>query len=343
MTAAAGRLHGLDLARYLVLSGMVLVNFRLAMGGDDAEGVVGSLFRLLEGKASATFVTLAGLGLVLASQRQPVWSAIGQAWRRAIVLAVLGLLKLTVFPADILHYYALYFVLGALWLRAPRWLLLVSILALAAFSFFALLHWDYSEGWDWHTLHYAGLWEWRGAMRNLWFNGFHPVSPWFCFFLLGMLLARLDLARPRVQAGLVLSGAVLLACGHGLQQWGQHHALALWLGTQPMPPGPAYLLAGAGAACLVIGSCLWLVARWPDAYWHPFTAAGRMTLTLYVAHILLGMGALEAMGVLDSAAGLPAVVLAALAFVVPATALAAWWSARYRRGPLEALMHRVIR
>lgn len=68
-----------------------------------------------------------------------------------------------------------------------------------------------------------------------------------------------------------------------------------------------------------------------------------MTLTLYVAHILLGMGALEAMGVLDSTTGLPAVVIAALAFVVAATALAAWWSARYPRGPLEAVMHRVVR
>lgn len=31
MSAVDRRLHGLDLARYLALAGMVLVNFRLAM------------------------------------------------------------------------------------------------------------------------------------------------------------------------------------------------------------------------------------------------------------------------------------------------------------------------
>ena len=343
MTAAAGRLQGLDLARYLALVGMVLVNFRLAMGARDADGWLGSLLRALEDKASATFVTLAGLGLVLATRRPPVATAVAQTWRRALLLTAFGLLNLTVFPADILHYYALYFALGVLWLRAPPWLLLASIVALAVASFLALLHWDYSEGWDWHTLHYSGLWDWRGAMRNLWFNGFHPVSPWFCFFLLGMLLARLDLARPRVQYALLAAGAALLAAGYGLQQWGQGNALAVWLRTQPMPPGPAYLLAGSGAACLAIGACLWCVARWPRAPWPFLTDAGRMTLTLYVAHILLGMGALEAMGLLESDATLSTVALAALVFMACATALARWWSAYFPRGPLELLMHRVVR
>lgn len=60
-----------------------------------------------------------------------------------------------------------------------------------------------------------------------------------------------------------------------------------------MPPGPAYMLTGAGAACSVIAACLWLARVRPGDWLEPFTAAGRMTLTLYVGHILLGMGTLE--------------------------------------------------
>ena len=205
MSAVDRRLHGLDLARYLALAGMVLVNFRLAMAVPaEGEGWLAGFFHLLEGKASATFVTLAGLGLVLATQRQQWWPASVQTWRRALFLLVLGLLNLTVFPADILHYYAVYFALAVVWLRASPRVLLASIVAIAACSFWALLHLNYSEGWNWQTLEYAGLWQWPGAARNLLFNGFHPLMPWLCFFLLGMLLARLQLSQPRVQHALLV-------------------------------------------------------------------------------------------------------------------------------------------
>nr|WP_240332350.1 hypothetical protein [Stenotrophomonas indicatrix] len=45
------RLHGLDLARYLALAGMVLVNFRLAMAVEaDGGGWLAGCFHLLEGR-----------------------------------------------------------------------------------------------------------------------------------------------------------------------------------------------------------------------------------------------------------------------------------------------------
>ncbi|HGM6729129.1 TPA: DUF418 domain-containing protein [Stenotrophomonas maltophilia] len=336
------RLHGLDLARYLALAGMVLVNFRLAMAV-PAEGTGGlaGFFHLLEGKASATFVTLAGLGLVLATRRQGWWPASVQTWRRALFLLVLGLLNLTLFPADILHYYAVCFALAVLWLRASPWLLLASIVGLAAGSFWALLQWDYSEGWNWQTLEYAGLWRWPGMARNLLFNGFHPLLPWLCFFLLGMLLARLPLSQPRAQRALLVLGLLLIGTGHGVQQLAQGTPWQPWLGTQPMPPGPAYVLTGAGAACSVIAACLWLARLRSGECLAPFTAAGRMTLTLYVAHILLGMGTLESLGLLDGRASLASVLLWALLFLLLATGAAWLWSWQFARGPLEMVMRRI--
>ncbi|MGF6417186.1 uncharacterized protein ABH900_000647 [Stenotrophomonas sp. AN71] len=342
MSADERRLHGLDLARYLALAGMVLVNFRLAMAVEaGSDGWLATFFHLLEGKASATFVTLAGLGLVLATQRQRWMQASVQTWRRALFLLVLGVLNLTLFPADILHYYAVYFALAVLWLRATPQVLLASIIGVAACSFWALLHWDYSHGWNWQTLDYAGLWQWPGAARNLLFNGFHPLLPWMCFFLLGMLLARLPLSQPRVQRAVLLLGLLLLGAGQGVQHLAQGSAWQPWLGTQPMPPGPAYVLTGAGAGCSVIGACLWFARAWPVEGLAPFTAAGRMTLTLYVGHILLGMGTLEGLGLLDGSASLPAVLLWALLFLVLATGAAWLWSWRFARGPLEAVMRRI--
>ncbi|MBN4957025.1 DUF1624 domain-containing protein [Stenotrophomonas maltophilia] len=342
MSAVERRLHGLDLARYLALAGMVLVNFRLAMAVPaEGQGWLAGFFHLLEGKASATFVTLAGLGLVLATQRLGWMPAGAQTWRRALFLLVLGLLNLTLFPADILHYYAVYFALAVLWLRASSGVLLASIAGLAAGSFWALLHWNYSQGWNWQTLEYAGLWQWPGAARNLLFNGFHPLLPWMCFFLLGMLLARLPLSQARVQRALLLAGLLLIGAGQAVQHLAQGTPWQPWLGTQPMPPGPAYVLTSAGAACSAIAACLWISRRYPGDWLEPLTAAGRMTLTLYVGHILLGMGTLEWLGLLDGSASLPTVLLWALLFLMLATGAAWLWSWRFTRGPLEAVMRRV--
>ncbi len=57
-------------------------------------------------------MVLAGIGLGL-STRKLAWSAaMSHTARRALFLLIVGLLNYLVFPADIIHYYAVYFLLG---------------------------------------------------------------------------------------------------------------------------------------------------------------------------------------------------------------------------------------
>lgn len=64
------RLDGLDLARFLAFVGMVIVNFKIVMGADAESGdIPGVLTGVLDGRAAATFVVLAGIGLGLAANR----------------------------------------------------------------------------------------------------------------------------------------------------------------------------------------------------------------------------------------------------------------------------------
>lgn len=65
-TLASDRLEGLDLARYFAFVGMVIVNFKITMGAEGEIGVLNLLTTALEGRAAATFVVLAGIGLGLA-------------------------------------------------------------------------------------------------------------------------------------------------------------------------------------------------------------------------------------------------------------------------------------
>jgi uncharacterized membrane protein YeiB len=156
-----------------------------------------------------------------------------------------------------------------------------------------------------------------------------------------MLLARRSLAEPRVQWGLVAAGGVLVVAACAVSGLAARSEWAPWLATGPMPPGPAYLLMGLGCASIAIGACLRLADRWPGGPWRGLLPAGRMTLTLYLAHILLGMGLLEAMGALDGSRSLSEVAVAAALYVVIAS-LAAWaWSKKVAQGPVEWVMRRL--
>ncbi|WP_217907501.1 DUF418 domain-containing protein [Massilia sp. BJB1822] len=339
------RLEGLDLARCLALIGMVLVNFRLAMGATTGGPPwLGRLLEALEGRSAATFVTLAGIGLALASRKLAYLDALSQTARRAVILMAVGLVNFLVFPADIIHYYAIYFIVGALCLPlATRWLLLL-IGAIAAVFTALLFAFDYGYGWNWNDLSYPDFWTPQGFARNLFFNGWHPVLPWAAFFLWGLVLARLRMEDPQIQRRMIAggSGAAMLAYALSAAVNAWYPSLGGLFGVTPLPPVPLYLLAGGGIATAVIGVCLWAAQRWHQAGWlQALLPAGRMTLTLYIAHILLGMGVLEQIGWLQGRS-MPQAVLASLLYCAAALGFAWLWAQRVKRGPLETLMHRLI-
>src|SRR6478672_5627988 len=65
---SAPRIAGYDLARALAILGMVLVHFSLVMSFRRMnEGWLAHVIEFLDGRAAATFVVLAGVGLTLRS------------------------------------------------------------------------------------------------------------------------------------------------------------------------------------------------------------------------------------------------------------------------------------
>ena len=153
------RLEGLDFARFIAFVGMVLVNFTVAMGveaGAEGQGsfLATSFVGALEGRAAATFVVLAGIGLGLAANKavnnlefndQLIWLTT----KRALFLLAIGLLNSLIFDADILHYYALYFFFGVFFIRMSSSGLIFSIIFLIVGFVIMLFTLDYDVGWDW--------------------------------------------------------------------------------------------------------------------------------------------------------------------------------------------------
>ena len=342
------RLEGLDVARFFAFVGMVIVNFKIAMGADaESDGILSIFTQALEGRAAATFVVLAGIGLGLAAVRSEQMDTIVVTLKRAVFLLVIGLLNSLIFDADILHYYAFYFLLGVFCLPlSNRWL--AGLIVLANLIFVAMiLGLNYDAGWNWTDYTYRDFWTPAGFVRNLFFNGWHPVFPWVSFLLFGIWLSRLKLGEETVRNRLIVGGVAIFIANQLVSSAlvaltvETDAELAALVSTSPVPPMPFYIIAGMSVAAAVIGLCLkasgWLERTGILAL---LTPAGRQTLTLYIAHIVIGMGTLEALGMLGGQT-LESAVLAAVVFCALAAIYAILWAKFFKRGPIEALMRKL--
>lgn len=351
------RIVGFDIARALAVFGMVVVNFKVVMVAEkNGLSWLDRTVGLLDGRAAATFVVLAGAGISLLSQKA---RASGDAvqlaqvrttlLKRAVFLFTVGLLYTPIWPGDILHFYGVYIAVAALLLAAPArrlWTIATALVLVFPPMLFTL---DYERGWDWATLSYDGLWTPAGMVRNLFFNGFHPVIPWLAFLLVGMVLGRLDMGNATIRKR-VFAWGVGVALASEVVSWlliralspGEAHgdlgAIAAIFGTEPMPPMPLYVLAGGGVACAVIATAIALGERYQGAAWlRPFVATGQLALTLYVAHVVVGMAVLDVIGRLENQT-LPFALLCSVLFYALAMLFASLWRTRFRQGPLEAVM-----
>ena len=339
------RQPGVDLARWLAFVGMVLVNFGVVMRGDGVDGTpwMGAFVDSLSGRAASLFVVLAGIGLGWTAGR----TSRAVIVKRGLFLFAIGLLNATIFSGDILHFYGVWFLLAAVVMRWPVPALLSSAAAIVSLSALLIVTLDYDAGWDWQALEYTDFWTLPGMLRHLVFNGWHPVLPWFAFLLLGLALSRVDLGRAKSRYLLLGIGAAVAGLAQWLSgelvaelsvQWGDPETARALFGTASIPPMPLYVLAAGGSACAALGLCL-LLAEWAPGVVALLAPAGRQTLTLYVAHILIGMGCLEALDMIGNQTA-DCTVVASVIFCFAATALAWLWSRRFAKGPLEAVMRK---
>ncbi len=214
-------------------------------------------------------------------------------FRRAIFLLVIGLLHTPIWPAR------------------PDDSGVLAVTLVVGFALM-LLGLDYDFGWGWKTLSCQGFWTPAGVVRHMFFNGFDPGVPWLAYLFAGMALGRQymsdALTRRRVffmAAGVAIvaeavSWLLLRDLAFGARFGDRETAIAIF-GTGPMPPMPLYMIAAAGTARAVIAASISLVERYRDSMWlRPLVATGQLALTLYLGHVVVGMGSLEAIGGLEN-------------------------------------------
>lgn len=307
------RIEGVDAARAVALIGMVATHLLRSENRDGTPTVVGLLF---DGRASALFAVLAGVGLALSTggQRPPrtgrdqLAAGAGIAVR-ALLIALIGLVlaDLEPIPLVILAYYGLLFLVAIPLLRLPVWVLATAAVVWCVVS--PVLSILLRDGVRYPTQ--VGLAELRDPLEMLWklgVTGVYPVLTWTTYLLAGLAIGRLDLRSTRVAAGLLAGGvllsagasalsALLLGPGGGAAVLGRaldQHPYGTtptwtwwWLAIDaPHSGAPLDLARTTGSAMAVLGLML-LLAGWVRLLlWVP-AAIGGAPLSLYALHVVL--------------------------------------------------------
>lgn len=359
-TLSTNRIDGLDLARAIAIFGMILVNYfntmHLGYQGDDETTWFSWLHALIEGRAAPLFIILAGIGVSLMTRKALVSGdapALGMRrrtiLRRSLFLFIVGFLHSWIWDPDIIHFYAFYMTIGSFFLLASERTLLIA--ALISTLIFPILFelFDYRTGWDFSTLTYQDLWSIEGSMRHIFYNGFHPVFPWVAFFFIGMWLGRDILFEARSRRKILVGALMLLIIVHVTSAIIHHYAakdqtiaaMAMLFVIEILPPTPLYILTASASAAVVIVLSLILAEHVGNPLWlRLLNRTGQMSLSIYLAHILIGLGIAESLGILYQQPLSIALGYAVLFFLL-SVAFANLWRLKYRYGPLEWLMRKM--
>lgn len=358
MNPLTQRITALDYARAWAIFGMIIVNYKLAMlAENDGPVWLRAAANLFEGRASALFVVLAGFGISLmtakainSSNKDVIRQTRNTLYRRAVFLFISGLFLLIMgWSADILHYYAVFMLAASMLITVSDKLILCLSAVILFTSQLWLILFDYSRGWD-NTFHeYTDLWTIQGFARNLIFNGFHPIFPWICFFLIGMWLGRKRWLYSEKRQKVLIYSLSLTVFFEGLSYF-----LIKWTSpildtdsanylftTKPMPPTMLYVLSAASLAVAFITFCFYLVEKLESLYLtKALIHTGQLSLTHYIGHVLLGLGILEAVGYLENGSLIFAIAYGCGYFVF-AIVFSSIWRKKIKRGPLELLMRKL--
>ncbi len=356
-----GRISGLDLARACAVCGMILENYVDTMVPNYAAenpAWLAWLMSMLEGRSAPVFVILAGIGISLMIQRARS-SADDTLMRfsrrkirkRALFLFGVGFLHSLIWDPDILHFFAVYMLIASFFLSTSN--LMFMLAAMISTLIFPLLYifLDYSTGWDFATLTYMDLWSLTGTVRHIFFNGFHAVFPWMAFFFIGMWLGRGVLFDPAKRI-LILTGALTIMVAVEITSAVAEYfflgtrasdieAFSDFFSSEILPPMPLYILTAGASAIVVIVLSLSIYERLNQKIsLRPLVTIGRMSLSIYLAHTLIGLMVLAAVGRLEHQTMLFAVGYS-LFFIALLIVFAGIWRLKWRHGPIEALMRRL--
>ncbi len=328
------RIAGIDLARALAIGGMFVAH----LAKDD-----GGWWWIADGRSSALFALLAGCGLgFMTARAYPDRNAVQGEYRRILLRALylgilgIGLMFLQTPVAVILSSYAVMFALTVPFLHLRPAALFGWAAGVAAIA--PPIVQGIRMG---VTGEPARSFEWTPGLSEL-VTGSYPALSWLAYSLVGLGVVRLPLRRLATQGALLGAGVALGIVGYGGGRWLERllggrdgeltYPMSL-VSVEPHTDSGFEILGNIGASLVIISLSLILTRwAWQRLYLFPLTAAGSMSLTLYVGHLLY----IWALG--PDAVWYPASQAPLLWLMGGSLVFATWWKLFFGRGPLERVL-----
>jgi len=337
------RMHGLDAARAIAIIGMLAVNVGPRKEPHETDMAV-LLYDLPLGRASLLFMILAGIGMSLMTRRARTtgaslpWQTI--LWRSALLIG--GGLMLQLLEHDvsvILTYYGVLFLCAFPFLKAPTWVLSVIAGTSLVAGPLVFLYLQQRTATVFNFVAPSLADPWWTVVHSLLLTGAYPVLVWLAPFMLGLILGRCRLHTHRLQyrligygaaatvLPLVVSAAFVTANG-APSDYGWDQLMSVEAHSQM----PLWMISGCGSALLTIGIFL-RAESWVTHRLSWLVSAGRLSLSIYVAHLLV-LAWMVRPGPETLAQGFLISTVMSVVFLLVAHA---WWR-HLGPGPLERLL-----
>ena len=347
------RIHGYDLARGIAALIMLVIHFNeLLLSGSGIPEWTEWMSGLIERRSATLLVLLSGAGITLFAKTM-ARSRIRQALvRRSVFLFFSGLLLSTVWAGEILCFYCIYTLIGITLLQVSTRKLITTGIVFWAGGIIQYM--------DPETLSWAVADTHPALVKtvDLLVTGYFPLFPWMGFFIAGMLLGRVNIQAPKIQARIMKWGILLLVISGGISKGVEYLSMVLQ-GT--VSGGTAILLAdlemitrieltsctpfsffsGVGSALILITAALRLAKKTGGKTIQCFFIAGRTTLTFYITHVLLIVffytspihGMFKRME--------PVILLSVIYFLIYGRIMG-YWLKSHSNGPLEIILRRFV-
>jgi len=342
----------IDLIRGIAVLGMIFVNtkylFSAQSNGDDW---LLFLISLLDGRPAALFIVLAGVGvsLMVHSGQNGIEVKFFRTklLKRATALFIVGLILLKYWTADILHFYGAYLLFAGVFLRAGRRLLAFVSAAFLLASIWVHFKPDFDLFPSMETdcvgfLNCSWIFVW-----DLFLTGCYPVVPCLGLFLFGMWIGRHDLSFPTFRYKLFVFGLLALITAKVSEEilignWSIGTMVMAFdpdfftINSDPFPPSALYLLSAGGFSLLVIAGCCGLSEKRMNNRWLvTICDTGRMSLSIYVIHIVVCGKYIEFNDIFEIEYILSQSIFIGALWCVGAVAASSVWLKRFPYGPLE--------
>ena len=354
------RIPSLDVTRAIALVGVVMMNYHSYLNKDKAfypprpsfaERVFNPLSGILTTRFAATFVLVAGMSIALLVQSamqsgnaELIRSAQMKLARRGLFLYALGAAVQWIWPGTILFYYGAFLLIAAVMCTwSNRSLIAVSVISIAVSTGLS--------AWRGYQFFQGNFTQWlspapnspRNLLIRTFFDYTHPVFPWITFICAGIILGRNLERLTQLRTRIMLWSGVALFATFVIRTFvmpdslssQSDYVLQRALSTNNHEHSVLHVTSTLAVALLAFCAISLITdSRTTSRAVAFFARTGQMTLSIYLAHVLVFNLVVNWLNWVRPT-GLDTALVLSLSFYIVAVPVSSLYFRRFGIGPGE--------